>query len=77
MSKLGLSGECPRWCSKSLHFKKYMYHTKTDLRFWPADCPTIPILSGLSRFCLKIPNPDLYAIGIGKIPISTGVVIFS
>ena len=42
------------------------------------DCPTIPILSELSRsVCLKIPNPDQYAIGIGKIPISTRVVIFS
>ena len=42
------------------------------------DCPTIPISSGLSRFCLKIPNPDQsYAIGIGKIPISTRVVMFS
>ena len=34
-------------------------------------------MAGLSRFCLKIPNPDQYAIGIGKIPISTRVVIFS
>ena len=42
-----------------------------------SDRPTIPISSGLSRFCFKIPNPDQYAIGIGKIPISTLVVIFS
>ena len=42
-----------------------------------AECPTIPISSGLSRFCLKIPNPDQYAIGIRKIPISSHVVIFS
>ena len=41
------------------------------------DCPAILISSGLSRFCLKIPNPDQYAIGVGKIPISTSVVIFS
>ena len=41
-----------------------------------SDCSTILISSGLSRFCLKIPNPDQYAIGIGKIPISTRVVIF-
>ena len=27
--------------------------------------------------CLKIPNPDQYAIGTGKIPISIRVVIFS
>ena len=40
------------------------------------DFPTIPISSGLSRVCLKIPNPDQYAIGIRKIPISTRVVIF-
>ena len=40
-------------------------------------CPIIPILSGLSQFCLKIPNPDQYAIRIGKIPISIRVVIFS
>ena len=31
------------------------------------DCPTLPIWSGLSRFCLKIP------IGIGEIQISTRV----
>ena len=35
------------------------------------DCPTIPISSGLSRFCLKIPNPDQYPVGIGKIAILT------
>ena len=34
-------------------------------------------LTLLSRFCLIIPNPDHYAIGIGKIPISTRIVIFS
>ena len=48
-----------------------------SLRLLKSDCPTIPILSGLSRFFLKIPNPDQYAIGIGKIPNSTRVVIFS
>ena len=42
-----------------------------------SDCPTITISSGLSQFCSKIPNPDQCAIGIGKIPISTRVVIFS
>ena len=42
-----------------------------------ADCPTIPISSGLSCLFLKIPNPDQYAIGIGKIPILTRLVIFS
>ena len=37
---------------------------ETELRVFPIDllepsnCPTIPISSGLSRFCLKIPNPD-------------------
>ena len=41
------------------------------------DCPTIPISSGLSQFCLKILNHDQYAIGTGKIPISTRVVILS
>ena len=41
------------------------------------DCLTIPISSELSRFFLKIPNPDQYAIGIGKIQISTRVVMFS
>ena len=41
-----------------------------------SDCPTILILLGLSQFCLKIPNPNQYAIRIGKIPISTRVVIF-
>ena len=46
-------------------------------RFLKADCPTIPISSEVSRFCLKIPNPDQYAIGIGKIPISTRIVILS
>ena len=30
------------------------------------ECPTIPISSGLSRFCLKIPNPDASSVGIGK-----------
>ena len=30
------------------------------------ECPTIPISSGLSRFCLKIPNPDATSVGIGK-----------
>ena len=38
-------------------------------------CPTIPISSGFSRFCLKIPNPDQYAIGIGKITIFKSVLI--
>ena len=33
------------------------------------DCLTIPISSGFSWFCLKIPNPDRYAIRTGKIPI--------
>ena len=42
-----------------------------------SDGPTIPISLGLSRFCLNIPNPDQYVIGMGKIPISTRVVIFS
>ena len=31
------------------------------------ECPTIPISSGLTRFCMKFPNPDQHAIGIGKI----------
>ena len=31
-----------------------------------AECPTIPISSGLSRFCLKIPNPKVTSVGIGK-----------
>ena len=31
---------------------------------------------GFSRFCLKIPNPDQYAIGIGKILILTSVWCF-
>ena len=31
-----------------------------------ADCPTIPISSGLSRFCLQIPNPHEYAMGVLK-----------
>ena len=31
-----------------------------------AECPNIPISSGLSRFCLKIPNPDATSVGIGK-----------
>ena len=34
-------------------------------------CATNPISSGFSRFCLKIPNPDAYAVGIGKIPTLT------
>ena len=42
-----------------------------------SDCPSIPVSSRLSRFCLKIPNPNQYAIRIGKIPISTRAVIFS
>ena len=33
------------------------------------DCLTIPISSGFSWFCLKIPNPNRYAIRTGKIPI--------
>ena len=32
-----------------------------------AECPTIPVSSGLSRFCLKIPNPDaITSVGIEK-----------
>lgn len=42
-----------------------------------SDCPTIPISLGLSRFALKIQNPEQYAIGIGKIPILTSFLIFS
>ena len=40
------------------------------------DYPTVSILSGFSPFCLKIPNPDPYAIGIGKILILTYSYIF-
>ena len=40
------------------------------------DYPTIPILSGFFSFCLKIPNPDPYAIGKGKILILTCSYIF-
>ena len=42
-----------------------------------SDCPSILISLGLSQFCLKIPNPYQYAIGIGKVPILTRAVIFS
>ena len=45
------------------------------LVFQIPDCPTIPILLGSSQFCLKIPNPDQYSIGTGKILIVTSVVI--
>ena len=30
------------------------------------ECPTIPISLGLSRFCLKIPNPGATLVEIGK-----------
>ena len=40
------------------------------------DCQTIPILSGLARFCSKIRNPDQHAIRKGKIPILTSILIF-
>ena len=49
----------------------------TILCIGKADCQTIPMSSGFSRFCLKIPNPDQYAIGIGKILILTLVLILS
>ena len=32
-------------------------------------------MPGFFGFCLKIPNPNQYAIGIGKIPILTSVLI--
>ena len=41
------------------------------------DCPTIPISLGLPQFCLKILNPDQYAIRIGKMLIVTSVLSFS
>ena len=43
-----------------------------------SDCPAILISGhpGLSRFCLKIPNPYKCAVTIGKTSISTRVVIF-
>ena len=47
----------------------------TILCIGKADCQTIPMSSEFSRFCLKIPNPDQYAIGIGKIPILTPALI--
>ena len=40
------------------------------------DSPTIPLSPGFSRFCLKILNPNQYAIGMGKIAILTSVLIF-
>ena len=40
------------------------------------DSLTISISSGFSQFCLKIPNPNQHAIGIGKIAILTSVLIF-
>ena len=40
------------------------------------DYPTIPILSGFSPFCLKIPIPYPYAIGKGNILILTCSYIF-
>ena len=45
------------------------------LVFQIPDCPTIPILLGSSQFCLKIPNPDQYSVGTGKILIVTSVVV--
>ena len=65
--------EAHRLC---VDMKTYPVYCKRGLSQLP-DCPTIPISSGLSQFCLKISNSDQYAIGIGKIPISTHVVIFS
>ena len=40
------------------------------------DSLTISISPGFSQFCLKIPNPNQYAIGIGEIVILTSVLIF-
>ena len=45
------------------------------LVFQIPDCPTILISLGSSRFCLKIPNPNQYSIGTGKILTVTSVVI--
>lgn len=45
--------------------------SKLFVKQFSSDCGTIPIASGyrFSLFRLKIPNPDHYALGIGKVPI--------
>ena len=50
---------------------------EVGISVYSTDCPTIPISSAFSQFCLKILNSDQHAIGMGKIPILTSVLIFS
>ena len=69
----GIRNRCINCLLMLLYNKKKFKWNKCGLKnkgtIWT--CPTIPISSGLSQFCLKILNPDQYAIGIGKIRILT------
>ena len=56
-----------------LQWTKSLHSAFVCINYLSADCPTIPISSGLPRFCLKISNLDQYMIGIGKISILTSL----
>lgn len=56
-----------------LQWTKSLHSAFVCINFLSADCPTIPISSGLPRFCLKISNLDQYMIRTGKISILTSL----
>ena len=56
-----------------LQWTKSLHSAFVCINYLSADCPTIPISSGLPRFCLKISNLDQYMIRTGKISILTSL----
>ena len=54
--------------------KTFFCRNRKKLLHMETACPTVLVVSGFSRLCLKIPNPDQYTIGIGKIPILASVL---